>query len=151
MITIISLTIHSYRLCFLVMRTFNIHPLRNFQICNTPLLMIGTMLYITPPWFIFYWKFVPFDSLPLFGPPPPLPAPGNHQCIHCICVLDEAYVIMSMNPMNPKLAAVHPWNWGAHEGLSPHWLLLKWTQYLQALLTGKQTHLSSKERKVPWS
>ena len=94
MITILSLTIHSCKLCFLVMRTFKIHCLSNFQICNTPLLMIVTMLYITPPWFIYYWKFVPFDSLPLFGSPPPPPAPGNH---HCICVLDEAYVILS-NP-----------------------------------------------------
>ena len=83
-----SLTIHSYRLCFLVMRTFKIHSLSNFQICNTLLLMIVTMLYITPPWCIYYWKFIPFDSLP---------APGNHQCIHCTCVLDETYVIMS-NP-----------------------------------------------------
>lgn len=49
MITIVSLvnvqSIHNYRFFFLVMRTFNIYSLRNFQVCNTCM----------PFYFVFYF------------------------------------------------------------------------------------------------
>ena len=131
------------------MRTFKIHSLSNFQICNTLLLTIVTMLYVTPPWLIYYWKFGPFESLLLFGPHPhslPLAATSVFSVPVCLMKLMSSRQIPLT--MNPKLATVHPWDWRAHEGLSSHWLLLKWTQYLQALFTGKWTHLVSKERKV---
>ena len=38
----------------LVMRIFKIYSLSNFQICNTVLLTIVTMLYIIFPWFIYF-------------------------------------------------------------------------------------------------
>ena len=38
--------------CF-VMRTFKTYPLNNFQTCNTALLTIVTILYITYPWLYF--------------------------------------------------------------------------------------------------
>lgn len=42
--------------------------LSNFQICNTLLLTIVTMLYITSPWLIYNWKLFPFNSLHPFQP-----------------------------------------------------------------------------------
>ena len=44
-------------------RTFKIYSFGNFQIYNTTLLIIVTMLYITFPEFTYNWKFVPFDPL----------------------------------------------------------------------------------------
>ena len=41
-----SITIHSYKIVFLVMRTFKIYFISDFQICNTVLLTIVTTLYI---------------------------------------------------------------------------------------------------------
>ena len=64
-------TIYSYKICcdenFL-----KIYCLSNFQICNTILLTIVTMLYITfPSLYLFYnWKFIHFDPLYPFCSPP---------------------------------------------------------------------------------
>ena len=41
-----SVTIHSYRIFFLVMRTFKICSPSNFQLCSTVLLATAIMLYI---------------------------------------------------------------------------------------------------------
>ena len=59
----------------LMLRTFTIYSLSNFQKCNTVLLTIVTMLYIEtlPMTYLFYnCKFVPFDLLCPSGPPPHL-------------------------------------------------------------------------------
>ena len=37
-----------------MIRTFNIYPLSNFQICNAVLLTLVIMLYITLPWLIYF-------------------------------------------------------------------------------------------------
>ena len=44
-----SVTLCSYKIFFLLMRTFKIYSLSNFQICNTVLSTIVNMLYITSP------------------------------------------------------------------------------------------------------
>ena len=53
MITIISLVNICYhtelQFFFLVMRTFKIYSLSNFQLCNTISLTVVTMLYLTSP------------------------------------------------------------------------------------------------------
>ena len=77
MITVSLVTIHSYRIFFLVMRTFKffkIYLLGNFQIRNT-ILILATMLYIPFSWLVLYWKFVPFDPLHPFCPPYLLKSP----------------------------------------------------------------------------
>lgn len=58
----------------------------SFQICNTVLFTIVTMLYITSPWLIYNWTFITFDPLHLFLLLPLNPS-GNHQFILCIYVL----------------------------------------------------------------
>ena len=64
-ISLVNIHHHSHNF-FLVMRTFKIYSLRNFQICNTVLLTIVILLYITS----YNWKFVPFDNLHSFCPVP---------------------------------------------------------------------------------
>ena len=58
MITTVSLVnIHHHTdlyLFLLVIRTFNIDCLSNFQMCSTVLLITVTMLYIAPPWFTYF-------------------------------------------------------------------------------------------------
>ena len=47
MISLVTICQHqSYQIFFLVMRTFKIYFLSTFEICNTVLLTIVTMLYI---------------------------------------------------------------------------------------------------------
>ena len=51
-ITISLVNIHchnSYKIIFLVMRTFKIYSLSNFQICNTVLLIVAVIIYIISP------------------------------------------------------------------------------------------------------
>ena len=58
-------------------RTFKICSLSNFQICNTVVLMVVTMLYvhyISRKFSSYKWKFVPFDH-----PFPPPSCPGDDQ------------------------------------------------------------------------
>ena len=58
-------------------RTFKIYSLSNFQICNTVVLMVVTMLYvhyISRKFSSYKWKFVPFDH-----PFPPPSCPGDDQ------------------------------------------------------------------------
>ena len=50
-----SITIHSYRISFLVMRTFKFYSFSKFQILNTVLLTIVTMLYIIDSWLIYFF------------------------------------------------------------------------------------------------
>ena len=52
------------------MRIFKIYSLINLQIYwyNTVLLTIDTRLYITSPWLIYNWKFVPFEHIHPFPP-----------------------------------------------------------------------------------
>ena len=50
----INLVIHSYKLFFLVMRNFKIYSLCSFQICNTVLLTMVSMVCITSPWLIYF-------------------------------------------------------------------------------------------------
>ena len=63
---------------FLMMRTFKIYSLNNFQICNTVLLTLVAILYITSPWLIYHisgnlYLLTPFTHpthpLPLWQPP----------------------------------------------------------------------------------
>ena len=70
MITAISLSPHSYNF-FLVIRTFKINFLSNFQIFNMILLTTVTTLYITSPRHVYFTaiKFVPLNSLHLFCSP----------------------------------------------------------------------------------
>lgn len=50
---------HSYKIFFLMTRTFKICSLNNFQIYDPMLLTIVMMLYIISPWHLFYnWKLV---------------------------------------------------------------------------------------------
>ena len=64
-----SVTLQSYWIFLLVMRTFKISSLSNFQICNTVLITITARLYIMSPWHSFYnSKFIPFYPLHPFGP-----------------------------------------------------------------------------------
>ena len=48
------ITILSYKTFFLVLRTCKIYSLSNFQIGNTVLLTMVSMLYISSPWIIYY-------------------------------------------------------------------------------------------------
>ena len=83
--TITSITIHNDKNCFSCDKDFQDLSLSNFQICNTVLLTTVTVLYITSLWHLFYnWKFVPFDLLHLFHPPP---ASGDHQSVLCLLSL----------------------------------------------------------------
>lgn len=45
--SLVNIHHYSYKICFLVIRTFTIYSLCNFQIYNTLLLTLVTMLYIT--------------------------------------------------------------------------------------------------------
>ena len=47
-IILINIHQHSYKKCFLLMRTFKIYSLSSFHICDT-ILTIVTMLHITSP------------------------------------------------------------------------------------------------------
>lgn len=68
---------------FLMMRTYKIYFVNNFQICSTVLYTIDILLYITFPDLFYNWNFVPSDHLHPFRPPPP-PTSGNHQSVLCI-------------------------------------------------------------------
>ena len=61
---------------FLLMRTFNIYCFSNFPVCNTKLLTISTMVYITSFWFIYSitWSLYPLTTPIQFCPStsPPL-------------------------------------------------------------------------------
>ena len=64
-------------ICFLVMRTFKIYSLGNFQTCTTILLTIVTKLYITSPWLIYFITeslslLTPFYYFPTFSVPSPI-------------------------------------------------------------------------------
>ena len=48
------ITILSYNTFLLILRTCKIYSLSNFQMCNTVLLTIVAMLYVTSPWIICY-------------------------------------------------------------------------------------------------
>ena len=64
------------------MRTFKIYSLSNFQIYNTVLLTIDTMLSLTSPGVVYFTagSFVPFDPhLPFC--PPPKPTSSNLQSV----------------------------------------------------------------------
>ena len=67
-ITINLVTCHTeLQFFFLMMRAFKIYSLSNFQICNTVLLTIAILPYITFPQHLFYiLEFVPFDPIHLF-------------------------------------------------------------------------------------
>ena len=88
MITTISLdNIHQHTYLqnfFLVMRTFKIYSLSNFQICNTVLLIIVAMLYITSPWLAHFKTGILF-LLTLFTQF--LQQIGSHQSVLRICEL----------------------------------------------------------------
>ena len=60
------------------MTTFKIYSLSSFQVYNTLLLTIVTMLYVTTPGLIYLYKFVPFDHLHHILPSL---APGNHRSV----------------------------------------------------------------------
>ena len=47
---------HSYRIFFLVMRTFKIYSLSHFQMCNTVLLAVVAMLCMTSPWLLYFFS-----------------------------------------------------------------------------------------------
>ena len=64
---------HFTKLFFLVMRSFKIHFLSNFQICNRVVLPIVTMLCIILP----LLTYVITSSLYLFIPLNTLPNPSN--------------------------------------------------------------------------
>ena len=51
------------------MKIFKIYLLSNFQLYNTVLLTIVTVLYLHPQDLSYNWKFVPFDYFHLFCPP----------------------------------------------------------------------------------
>ena len=84
-----SITIHSY-IFLLVMSTFKIYSLSNFQIYNTVLLTIVTnAVHYIPMTYLFYnWKFVSFDHFTHFAHqhPPPL-ATTNLFCSLYLWVL----------------------------------------------------------------
>ena len=90
------------KIFFLVMRTFRINSLTSFQIYHTVMLIRASLmvemvknlpamqkilircelisrLHITPPVFIYYWEFVPFDHLhPIYAP---LSTSGDHKYV----------------------------------------------------------------------
>lgn len=61
----ISFTFHSYNFVIVVMRTFKINSLSNFQVHNIESLTIVTMLKLAPQTYSSYnyWKLVPFAQL----------------------------------------------------------------------------------------
>ena len=77
---------HIVTILFLVMRTFIIYALRNFQICNAVLSPAATLPYIMSPDVLTYnWMFVPLNTPTHFVPHSP-PASGNPQSVLCIYV-----------------------------------------------------------------
>ena len=66
---------------FHVMRTFKIHSLSNFQIYNTVLLTIFTMLSIMSPEFIYHIIGYFSNHLHPYQPPPFTLCSGNHQSV----------------------------------------------------------------------
>ena len=75
-------TINLVNILFLVMKTFKMYSLSNFQIYNTVLLTIVAMLYVISPWLIYFITESLYIFIPLthFTHPPP-PTSGNHQCV----------------------------------------------------------------------
>lgn len=90
-----SVTIHSYKLFFLVMRIFKTYSFSNFEICNTILLTIAPCSTLHPPHlFIYIWGFVSFDPLPLFCLPFKLPPLANtnlyiYKLVFCWCFQNQ--------------------------------------------------------------
>ena len=78
-------TCYSYKIFFLVMRTFKIYYFSNLQICNTVLLTTVNMLYITSPWLLYFITRNLYLLTPSthFTHPPPS-ASGNHRSAFCI-------------------------------------------------------------------
>ena len=77
------------------MRTFKIYTLSNFQKCNTILLTVVTMLYITYPWLITGNLYVLIAFIHFSYPP--APTSGNHQsflCIYEFCLLLLLYICL---------------------------------------------------------
>ena len=67
------------------MRTFKTYFLSNFQICNTVLLIIVTMLYFTSSWHFITGPLYLFTLLTHFiYANPPAPSSGKQQFVLCI-------------------------------------------------------------------
>lgn len=75
-------TSHNYLLFSCVVRTFRIYSLRNFQVYNTALLAIVTVLYIASPELVTLITgcLCLLTSIPPFPQPP---SPGNHCSTLC--------------------------------------------------------------------
>ena len=83
-ISFINILQHTVAECFsLVPRIFKIYVLSNCQIYNIVNYSYRAMHYIPRNYLPYNWKFVPFDSLHSFCPPPYPTAPcfGNHQSL----------------------------------------------------------------------
>ena len=74
-------TLLNFFLFLLVLKTFKIYPLSNFQIFDTVLLTLVTKLYVPFPWLIYFIT----GSLYLFDPLHP--TSDNYQSVLCICEL----------------------------------------------------------------
>ena len=69
-ISLVNIHQHTQLHFFLVMKTFRISSLCNFQICSIVLLIIVTIIcYIPRTYFLYDWKFILFDYLQTVGPP----------------------------------------------------------------------------------
>lgn len=71
---LMSIITHSYKIFFLVIRTFKVYCFSNFQICNTVFLTPVTMLYIISPLLIYFMTgmlclWTPFSHFTHFQPP----------------------------------------------------------------------------------
>ena len=74
-ISLVNNHYHTYTNFFLVMRTFKIYSLNNFQICNSVLLTIVIKLYIASPWLIYFisrYLYLLTIFIHFTHPPPPL-------------------------------------------------------------------------------
>ena len=85
---------HSYKkIFFLLIRTFKIYSLSNFQMCN--MLIMVTMLYIVSPWLIYFIA----ASLTLFTHFASPLLLGNHWsvlCIYKVCFILVHFVSLAL-------------------------------------------------------
>ena len=81
---LISINMHR-QLFFLVMRSSKLYSFSNFQIWNTELLTVVTMLFGKSSLFIYFTtvKFVPFMPF-IHLTPPPLPSLTTPICVLCL-------------------------------------------------------------------
>ena len=75
------------------METFKIYSLSNFQICNTVLLTLVTMLYVTSPGLIYLitgslYLLTPFTQFT--RPLPPAPASGDYHLLS-VCIYELGF------------------------------------------------------------